>query len=72
VTDQDLIDPPDNMTVNFTAGFTTFITPIPIHDIQGASHFSPKNGQTVQFFLSTREMQNDATCFCNAKMLREN
>ncbi len=47
VTDQDLIDPPDNMTFDFTAGFTTVTPPIYIHDIQGASHISPKNGQTV-------------------------
>src|SRR5262249_6912472 len=46
VTDQDGNDPPDNMTVNFTAGFTAAV-PVHIHDIQGASHISPKNGQTL-------------------------
>lgn len=46
VTDQDGIDPPDNMTTDFTAGFTTLVL-VHIHDIQGASHTSPKSGQTV-------------------------
>lgn len=46
VTDQDGIDPPDNMTMDFTAGFTTLVL-VPIHDIQGAGHISPKNGQTL-------------------------
>ena len=56
VTDQDLIDPPDNMTVNFTAGFTTVTPPLPIGQVNGpvpdsascASHVSPYNGQTVK------------------------
>jgi predicted extracellular nuclease len=47
VTDQDLIDPPDNMASDFTATFTTVTPPISIHDIQGAGHFSSRNGQTV-------------------------
>ena len=46
VTDQDGIDPPDNMTMDFTAGFDTLVL-FHIHDIQGASHLSPKNGQTL-------------------------
>ncbi len=46
VTDKDDIDPPDNTTVDFTAGFTTLVL-VPIHDIQGASHLSPRNGQTL-------------------------
>src|SRR5439155_18990187 len=46
VSDQDGIDPPDNMTMDFTAGFTTLVL-VPIHDIQGAGHLSPKAGQTV-------------------------
>ncbi|HEU5255033.1 MAG TPA: PxKF domain-containing protein [Vicinamibacterales bacterium] len=46
VTDQDGHDPPDNMTVNFTAGFTAVVL-VPIHNIQGASHMSPLNGQTL-------------------------
>jgi hypothetical protein len=50
VTDQDAIDPPDNMASNHTFSFTTVeppTPPTPIHDIQGASHTSPKVGQTV-------------------------
>jgi len=46
VTDQDGIDPPDNMTFDFVAGFTTLVL-VPIHDIQDSSHLSPKNGQTL-------------------------
>jgi uncharacterized protein len=46
VTDQDGVDPPDNMTMDFTAGFTTLVL-VPIHDIQGSTHISPKNGQTL-------------------------
>ena len=46
VTDQDGHDPPDNMTVNFTAGFTAVVL-VPIHNIQGAGHMSPLNNQTV-------------------------
>jgi predicted extracellular nuclease len=46
VTDQDGHDPPDNMTVNFTAGFTAVVL-VPIHNIQGAAHTSPLNNQTV-------------------------
>ena len=47
VTDQDLLDPPDNMAANFTFSFTTLGPPTFIHDIQGASHISPMNGQLV-------------------------
>ncbi len=48
VSDQDMTDPPDNMPFDFTMGFTTSQLPIPIHDIQGAGHISPKNGQQVK------------------------
>jgi predicted extracellular nuclease len=56
VNDQDLIDPPDNMTVNFTAGYTTVTPPIPIGKVNGpvpdsdscATHTSPYVGQTVK------------------------
>ena len=56
VNDQDLIDPPDNMTVNFTAGFATVTPPLPIGTVNGpvpdsaacASHASPYAGQTVK------------------------
>src|SRR5918911_635049 len=47
VTDQDMIDPPDNMAANYVFSFNTVAPPVAIHDIQGASHISPKNGQTV-------------------------
>ena len=55
VNDQDLIDPPDNMTVNFTAGFATVTPPLPIGTVNGpvpdsnscATHVSPYVGQTV-------------------------
>jgi len=55
VTDQDLIDPPDNMTINFTAGFTTVAPPQPIGTVNGVvldtdngiTHVSPYVGQTV-------------------------
>ncbi len=56
VNDQDLIDPPDNMMVNFTAGFATVTPPLPIGTVNGpvpdsaacASHASPFVGQTVK------------------------
>ena len=47
VSDQDTNDPPDNMAANFSWSFTTVTPSVPIHDIQGAAHVSPKNGQTV-------------------------
>src|ERR687883_582849 len=47
VTDQDATDPPDNMAANYVFSFATVAPPVAIHDIQGASHISPKNGQTV-------------------------
>jgi predicted extracellular nuclease len=47
VTDQDATDPPDNMAANYVFSFATVAPPATIHDIQGASHISPKNGQTV-------------------------
>jgi predicted extracellular nuclease len=49
VTDQDVLDPPNNMSANFVFSFTTEAPPPPptfIHDIQGAAHISPLNGQT--------------------------
>ncbi len=46
VSDQDGIDPPDNMTANFTAGFSTSVVRS-IHEIEGAGHLSPYNGQSV-------------------------
>ena len=49
VSDQDTNDPPDNMTANYVFSFTTETPapPTPIHDVQGASHISPKAGQAV-------------------------
>lgn len=49
VTDQDAVDPPDNMLGNYTFSFTTEApppAPTLIHDIQGAGHVSPLKGQT--------------------------
>jgi uncharacterized protein len=49
VTDQDTVDPPNNMSANYVFSFTTEAPPPPptfIHDIQGATHISPLNGQT--------------------------
>src|SRR3989442_1112359 len=47
VSDQDTNDPPDNMAADFSWSFATVTPPTPIHDIQGAGHISPKNGQNV-------------------------
>jgi len=47
VTDQDTQDPPDTMASDYTFSFTTVAPPVAIHDIQGAAHVSPKNGQNV-------------------------
>jgi uncharacterized protein len=55
VSDQDANDPPDNMTVDFTAGYTTVFPPLPIGTVNGPvpesdsciSHVSAYNGQTV-------------------------
>ncbi len=47
VTDQDVNDPPDAMAADYVFSFATEAAPTPIHDIQGASHISPLNGQTV-------------------------
>ena len=47
VTDQDAIDPPDNMDADYTFSFTTESAPIGIHEVQGTSHTSPLNGQVV-------------------------
>ena len=49
VTDQDVLDPPNNMSANYVFSFTTEAPPpLPtfIHDIQGAAHLSPVVGQT--------------------------
>ena len=47
VTDQDAIDPPDNMASDFQWTFATVAPPVAIHDIQGSTHVSPRVGQVV-------------------------
>jgi hypothetical protein len=49
ITDLDGVDPPDQMDGNVSIAFTVEVPPPPtrIRDIQGTSHLSPKNGQTV-------------------------
>ena len=47
VTDQDLIDPPDTMAANYVFNFTTTAATRRIHEIQGAAHRSPFEGQPV-------------------------
>ncbi|HEV8516446.1 MAG TPA: Ig-like domain-containing protein [Candidatus Limnocylindrales bacterium] len=47
VSDQDLLDPPDNMDSDYAFTFTTESPPVRIHDIQGASHTSPLAGTSV-------------------------
>jgi uncharacterized protein len=56
VSDQDLIDPPNNMAVNFTAGYTTVTPPIAIGAVNGpvadgddgTLHVAARNGQNVK------------------------
>jgi hypothetical protein len=47
VTDQDSIDPPDNMAADYSFTFTTVGPLVRIHEIQGAGHGSPLVGQNV-------------------------
>jgi predicted extracellular nuclease len=47
VTDQDTNDPPDTMASDDTWSFATVAPPVAIHDIQGAAHRSPLDGQNV-------------------------
>ncbi|HUR32319.1 MAG TPA: PxKF domain-containing protein [Vicinamibacterales bacterium] len=46
VADQDGVAPA-NMAADHVARFATVLAPIAIHEVQGASHLSPKSGQTV-------------------------
>jgi len=49
VSDQDTVDPPNNMSANYEFSFTTEGPPPPptfIHEIQGAAHISPVSGMT--------------------------
>jgi predicted extracellular nuclease len=51
VSDQDALDPPDDMAADHTFSFTTEAPPPPmlqISEIQGTSHMSPHNGQLVR------------------------
>src|SRR4029453_12155064 len=45
--DQDPNDPPDTMAADYVFSFTTEGVQVPIHDVQGAAHISPYNGQVV-------------------------
>jgi predicted extracellular nuclease len=47
VSDQDADDPPDNMAADFTSSFGTLGLALRIHDIQGAQHLSPHDGDFV-------------------------
>jgi predicted extracellular nuclease len=47
VTDLDTDDPPDAMGANHVFSFTTVAATRSIHEIQGAAHISPLNGQLV-------------------------
>ena len=47
VTDQDNLDPPDNMSSDHVFSFTIVAPPTLIREIQGTSHISPKVDQTV-------------------------
>jgi predicted extracellular nuclease len=47
VSDLDTIDPPDTMTADFSWSFRTVAPPDEIHEIQGAAHRSPLEGETV-------------------------
>ena len=47
VSDQDTDDPPDTMAANFAWSFTTVGAVRRIHEIQGAAHRSPLEGQAV-------------------------
>ena len=47
VSDQDALDPPDNMAADHEFSFSTESAPIGIHEVQGAGHLSPYDGQSV-------------------------
>jgi predicted extracellular nuclease len=47
VTDQDALDPPDNMAADHVFSFSTESPPLQIHDVQGAGHVSPFVNQLV-------------------------
>jgi uncharacterized protein len=47
VSDQDAVDPPDNMAADHVFSFSTEAAPLGIHEVQGAGHLSPYVGQSV-------------------------
>jgi predicted extracellular nuclease len=47
VFDQDAFDPPDTMAGDHTFSFSTEAAPLGIHEVQGAGHLSPYEGQSV-------------------------
>jgi uncharacterized protein len=47
VSDQDAVDPPDNMAADHVFSFSTEAAPLGIHEMQGAGHLSPYVGQSV-------------------------
>src|SRR5919106_2317438 len=47
VSDQDALDPPDTMAADHMFSFTTESAPLGIHEVQGAGHLSPYQGQSV-------------------------
>ncbi len=66
VTDQDVIDPPNEMAANYVFSFQTLTPPPLIGEIQGAAHISPKNGQTVagvQGIVTAKRTLNNSAGF---------
>jgi uncharacterized protein len=47
ISDVDEVDPPDNMTADHTFSFSTTGLALRIHEIQGAAHLSPHDGDLV-------------------------
>jgi uncharacterized protein len=66
VTDQDVIDPPNEMAANYVFSFQTLTPPPLIGEIQGAAHISPKNGQAVagvQGIVTAKRTLNNSAGF---------
>jgi predicted extracellular nuclease len=47
VSDQDALDPPDNMSADHTFSFSTEALSLQVGEVQGASHTSPYSGRAV-------------------------
>jgi uncharacterized protein len=47
IADVDEVDPPDNMAADYTFSFSTTGLALRIHEIQGAAHLSPHDGDLV-------------------------